>query len=127
MFVPPDTYWFELMYTGPRSTLSRIDNLLPFSGVIQPSSSRLGEIPHHAHDLRPYPLLADVRQSVSRLHTLIVTDQLNFISFGIADVKRAPMHPGMFYRFHPQPQLFESLLLGSEIRQRYLESDVING
>src|SRR4029077_5628070 len=62
-----------------------------------------------------------------QLHTLIVADQLNFISFRIVYVKRAPMHPRMFSRFHPQPQLLESLLLDSEIRQRYLESDVVNG
>jgi hypothetical protein len=36
------------------------------------------------------------------------------------------MHPHVLSRVHPQPQLFESLLLGSEIRQWYRESDVIN-
>ncbi len=59
-------------------------------------------------------------------HAGIVADQFHLIAFGVAHIKRAPMHPCVFGGFDLKPQRLQSLPFACEIVKRYLECDVVD-
>lgn len=57
---------------------------------------------------------------------VVITNELNFVAFGIMEVQRTPPNPEMFSGFDLHTEFFQASFLSCEILQADLKSDMVN-